>query len=632
MVGLSLSGAFTHPSRRIVVPQGTKSSRAQALDYTSNRALSARGLTGPKFRDYESYERAYKIAWVRACVQVIAYNAASMAFRMVASGTTNEENDAEIMDSPFIKLMRRPNPYQTGFELREAWWTDLELTGNAYVALEAMTPMGLPTEMYRLRPSRVTIVPDPRTYIAGYRYTVDGRTVEYGPDEVIHLKYANPLDEYYGMGVIEAGEARFESEIAMAEHERDFWGSGAKIMGIFGTDETLDQTTFDRIKDTIRNFFLGSGYSTLLMENGVKYQSVSDSPAKLGMLDMAKASRDQILALFGVPATKLGILEKANYKADEADRYFFTETIEPKLVRVEESLQPLVDLFHPGQDYKLRWHRLNFSDDLPQITVARMMAEVGVFTADEIRAYTGRDPLVSGRGDVVLAQITTVPLDLGGQMATINERRADQSLPHLEGGDSTIILPRGAVPLDVTASLIEQQLPRVTPPSITGVDPGATGPGNRPAQPSNISKLHRKPQTANPANTAPTTGPQPPIPAARKSIPEDFFNDQEQRIKKNLEAFPGRAKSAITTAALWNDSTENTALEQHTADTGINTDTKSKLEAIVAEGLRRAYSITQIADGVPSENYGGIASLYNTLRTDTTTQNNPPSTSDTAGE
>lgn len=626
-MALSLRNAFTHPARRIVHPTGQKTSRAQALDYTSNRAFTARGVTGPKFRDYESYERAYKIAWVRACVQVIAYNAAAMAFRLVESGATNDENDSEVMDSAFIQLMRRPNPYQTGFGLREAWWTDLELTGNAYVALEAKTPMGLPTEIYRLRPSRVTIVPDPKIFIAGYRYTVDGRTVEYAPDEVIHLKYANPLDDYYGMGVIEAGEARFESEIAMSEHERDFWGSGAKIMGIFGTEETLDQPTFDRIKDTIRNFFLGSGYSTLLMEQGVKYQSVSDSPAKLGMLDMAKASRDQILALFGVPATKLGILEKANYKADEADRYFFTETIEPKLVRVEESLQPLVDLFHPDQDYRLRWHRLNFSDDLPQMTVAKTMAEVGVFTADEIRAYTGRDPLVDGRGDVVLAQITTVPLDLGGQMATINERRSDQSLPHLEGGDTTIILPRGSVPLDVTASLIEESLPRVTPPSIEGVDPGASrAPATRQLQPSNISKLHRGPQAANPANTAPTTGPRPPIPAARKSIPEEFFDSQEQRIKKNLEAFPTRAKSTVTIAALWNDSTEDTALAQYTTEeTTLNTNTKAELEAILAEGLRRAYSTSQIAEGVPSENYGGIASLYLHLRTD----NNSTSLRDT---
>lgn len=674
-MALRLPDLFTHPTRRgFVLPsRGQKDNRAQVLDNSARISSFGYGIASPKYKDYSSYLQSYRLPWVRACVQVISYNAANIGFRLVKPGDASASNgddkeDLEVLDSPFLNLLNHPNPYQTGFELRESWWTDLELTGNAYVSLEAMTPRGLPTELYRLNPANVTVLPDKVAFIKGYAYTVNGRSVTYDPSEILHLKYANPLDPFYGMGVIEAGEARFESEQLMAEHERRFWKSGAKITGILQSDGELDQGTFDRIVGNIRAFFQGSGYSTMLLENGLKYQSVSDGPAKLGMLDMALASRDQILALFGVPATKLGILEKANYKADEADRYFWTESIDPKLTRVEDSMQALVDLFHPNQDYRLRFKRLNFSDDLPQMTVAKTMAEVGVFTADEIRQYTGHDPLEE-HGDTLIAQMGTVPLDLGGAMATVNERRKDQDLKPIEGGDAFIILPARSVPLDVSTGEVGAPVPVMAPPG----QPPAPG---QPARPANVVNLP-KPGTPKPSL--------PPAPVAAatagkaithvsinapatshvsqqhrtkatehalatyKPTIDAFFEAQKQRVLTRLAAVPRRQKATLTDAPWWNATEEDAALsstldplwttaleagvaaaravgvpvrgetpariqqlKQNLASrvTGINQTTRDAVAAQVTEGLRRGYSAAQIGTGVEAEGYPGISGVF----------------------
>ena len=50
----------------------------------------------------------------------------------------------------------------------------------------------------------MTVLPDREKFIAGYRYTVNGRFVDYAPEEIVHLKYANPMDDFYGMGTIKA--------------------------------------------------------------------------------------------------------------------------------------------------------------------------------------------------------------------------------------------------------------------------------------------------------------------------------------------------------------------------------------------------------------------------------------------
>lgn len=302
-----------------LLPQATKANRAQRLVDPF-----VGGMVSPRYKDYHSYLSAFKSPWVKACVSVIAYNAANVEYKLYQGDAGDDEH--EITSSPLLQLLARPNPLQTGFQLIESIFIDLELTGNCFVALEEQDGRGRPAEMYRLSPDCVTVLPDPVKMVAGYVYTVNGKAIKYQPEELLHLKSPNPLSELYGMGTIEAAEARFDSELAMAEHERQFWRNGAKITGVLTTDGAVDDKVFARLRDNIRNFFRGSGYSTLMLENGLKYQSVSDGPAKLGMLEMSKASRDMILAMFGVPPTKLGILENANYKAQASDEFFWCFT------------------------------------------------------------------------------------------------------------------------------------------------------------------------------------------------------------------------------------------------------------------------------------------------------------------
>lgn len=300
-----------------------KANRAQALDWPSTVTV---GSYSPRYRDFSSYMRAYRdVPWVRPCVSVLAYNAANVELELVLPGAT-EADDEVIPDSALLDLLGQPNPDQSGFALFEATHTDLELVGNCWWALEGLDGAGRPAELYRLFPPGVQVLPSRERRVGGYRYTVNGRSIDYAPDEMLHIRYPNPLDDHYGMGTIEAFEHRADSARSMSEHEAGFWQNGGKITGILSTDQDVDSSKWKRILQDVRGFFRGAGFSTLILENGFKYQSVSASPARLGLLEMSKASRDEILAAFGVPPTKVGILENANYKAQSADAYFWCFT------------------------------------------------------------------------------------------------------------------------------------------------------------------------------------------------------------------------------------------------------------------------------------------------------------------
>ena len=321
------------------------------------------------------------------------------------------------------------------------------------------------------------------------------------------------------------------------------------------------------------------------------------------MLEMGKASRDMILAMFGVPPTKLGILENANYKAQNADEFFWTETIDPKLTRMEKSLQRLVDLFHPGENLHIQFERLNFTDDLPAATVAKLLMETNTRTLNEIRSYQGLDPIVGG--DVVLLPSNLAPSMLGTD--------PDPALA-ADGADD-------AANMYATMPLLAKAAQRV---------------GQRaPATAFTVAKQRDSVIKRAKADHAPALS--------------RFFEGQQQRVAAKLHSYKGQ-KKALSAGGIFDKAAEDAALKAalakvHTAGikaayttantigvnvsfnlsnprleafqgklaqavTGINDTTMTDLDEQINEGLRRGYSIPQIAGGVEDEDYAGIDGVF----------------------
>jgi HK97 family phage portal protein len=616
--------------------------------------LAAFGGGSGHFTDYKTYLEAYKkVFWVRACVSVIAYNCANVEMRLYKRATNDNDQDEEITASPFLDLMNNPNPDLTRFDLLEKAFTDLELTGNAYWSMEEQNALGQPLELYRLRPDRVKPVPDRKSLVAGYVYTVNSKPINYTAAEVFHATYPNPLDDVYGMGTIEAGEYRFNSQISMGEHEQRFWESGAKVTGILTTDATVSDKVWTRLTQTLSAFFKGKGYSTLVLENGLKYQSVSDSPAKLGLIELAKMGRDEILAMFGVPPTKLGILENANYKAQASDEFFWTETVDPKLTRMEQKLQRLVDIFHPGEGMYAKFDRVNFQDDLPQVTVAKARQDTHTATINEIRDYLGDEPIENG--DFIMIPSGMVGYDPDtGEIIDLSPEAPAIPPP------APIMIHTGNGPIPPTPPA-----PGNGPPAPPEVPPGPTAPGEEgvptevPEAPAKRRRIvrgnqKRRVSTRRPAASAIITKHRDQMlrraekthaPAIAKG-----FRTQEATIKSRVMRHKNR-KAGLTTDGVWpKDDQElqdalkaiaaahadgmttaygtvntlgvsveydlsNPALEDFAGNLGkritaINETTRSAVDDQINEGLRRGYSVDQIANGYTDESYKGIAGVF----------------------
>jgi len=125
------------------------------------------------------------------------------------------EDFEELEEHPLLDLLDQVNDQENSFEVKELTSIMLDLTGDAYCMIEK-DRMGVPSKFVVLRSQWVRIIPDKETFIKGYWYGYNNAwgtdtRLELAPEDVIHFKYPNPLDPWYGMGPVQAAAYSIEN-------------------------------------------------------------------------------------------------------------------------------------------------------------------------------------------------------------------------------------------------------------------------------------------------------------------------------------------------------------------------------------------------------------------------------------
>jgi phage portal protein BeeE len=131
---------------------------------------------------------------------------------------TGSDQRTEVVQHAALDLISRPNPFFTRFTLFEQDQQFLDLSGEWYWVLTRDPRATFPLGAWPVSPARMTPVPDPERFLAGWLYTSPdgGEKVPLSVDEVIQGKYPNPLDPTRGLGPVQSvlmdiDAARFSS-------------------------------------------------------------------------------------------------------------------------------------------------------------------------------------------------------------------------------------------------------------------------------------------------------------------------------------------------------------------------------------------------------------------------------------
>ena len=288
----------------------------------------AYGLSSP--RGTFNYDAAVRTGYLHNPV-------AQRAVRLVAEGVGGAPLGAS--DPALLALVSATS---AGQSLAETIAAQLLLHGNGYIQV-LKDARGRPVELFALRPERVTVVPDATGWPAAFDYRVGEAALriealdELGRPNLIHLKGYHPADDHYGAGCLDAAGEAVAIHNAAAAWNRALLENGARPSGalVYDTGEpgaVLAPDQFDRLKAELASAYAGAVNAgrPMLLEGGLKWQSLSLSPADMDFATLKAAAARDIALAFGVPPMLLGLPGDATYaNYREANRALWRLTLLP---------------------------------------------------------------------------------------------------------------------------------------------------------------------------------------------------------------------------------------------------------------------------------------------------------------
>lgn len=277
---------------------------------------------------------------------------AQRAVRIVAEGVGSAPVNAS--HPAALALVRATS---AGQALLETLAAQVLMHGNGYVQI-ARDAGGTPVELFALRPERVQVTPGADGWPVAWRYRVGEARIELPLEDEdgwpcgIHIKAFHPLDDHYGAGCLSAAEQPVAIHNAAAQWNRALLENAARPSGALvydGGADAVGLTTdqFERLKAELTTAFSGSGNAgrPMLLEGGLKWQSLSLSPADMDFAELKAAAARDIALAFGVPPMLLGLPGDATYaNYREANRALWRLTLLPLTAKIlaalEEGLRP----------------------------------------------------------------------------------------------------------------------------------------------------------------------------------------------------------------------------------------------------------------------------------------------------
>jgi len=354
------------------------------------------GWTKPNYQAL-SNEGFMKNPVVHRCVRMIAEAAASVPWTAFEGPTEHPGHHA-------LNLLARPNQRETGRQFLETVYGHLLLAGNAYI--ERISASAQLTQLFALRPDRITVECDDDGWPSQYTYDVGSRKKHIaigdaldGPSPVLHLSQFHPLDDHYGFAPLHAALMALDIHNAAGRWNKALLDNAARPSGalVYAPEDQTNLTDeqFDRLKRELEDGYSGAlnAGRPLILEGGMDWRAMGLTPRDMDFIEAKNAASRDIALAFGVPPMLLGIPGDntyANYA--EANRAFYRLTVIPLASRVAEAFAAW--LSSPTGE------RLRFECDLdgvPGLAVERealwsRLENAGFLTDAEKREAVGYGP------------------------------------------------------------------------------------------------------------------------------------------------------------------------------------------------------------------------------------------------
>ena len=348
----------------------------------------------------------------KACVDAKTTNIVGLGYRFVALGDEPRESARRRLERVFGSC----NPEMTFTEVMRMVWTDVETVGNGYVEV-TRDGEGQVDGFYHVPATTVRVKTGRDGFVQirdghkrefrnlGWEATADPETGE-APNEILHFRKYTPQSTYYGVPDVLPAVSAVVGDRAAAEHNVSFFEHNAvPRMAVIVEGGQMSKELLRQIRRFMETEIKGQAHKTLVLEvpgeTKLRLERLTNSEKDdAGFLEFRKANRDEILMVHRVPPGKITIVENANLaNSKDQDKTFREQVVRPEQRRVEFQLNRMIREQMGVADWEFRFREMDLSEELQQAEIARIYAEIGVWSADEIRAKQGLQPLAAETAD-----------------------------------------------------------------------------------------------------------------------------------------------------------------------------------------------------------------------------------------
>ena len=376
-----------------------RSNRAAASDLTWLEGISGSG-TGWARTEYGEYY-ATSVS-VYAAVKLRAEALSRPPLKVYRRNSQGSRLTVE-QTHPMQRLFDRVNPWFTRGDLWRATEIYLNLWGSAFWALERDEQGAW--EIWPLRPDRVSILPDKRQYIRGFVYYGRSGPVAYTADEMLWIRYFNPLEEYAGLSPLAPARMSVDMGKDGLKYNRNFLRNSARPDFVLLTNENMTDTEIEDFYNRWESRYRGPvNPNRPAIASFVRdIKTLGFSHRDMDFIQGLRWSLEDVSRVYGVPKTMLSDLERATFSNfSVAERMFWRNTMVPEMGFLEEQINRML---LPRFGY-------------PELSVSFDLESIEALREDE-SSRVGREVQLLDRG-----------------VLTINEVRRTRNLPDVTWGDT----------------------------------------------------------------------------------------------------------------------------------------------------------------------------------------------------
>ena len=286
---------------------------------------------------------------VFACIREIATSTAE------ANLCLYDANHDKIDNSPLANLIEKPANGQTQYEFLENLITHLQIAGNAYV-LKERARVGVVSLML-LRPDRMSVIPG-----GGYSYEVGGKKYMIPAEDVGHLKFPNPNNDFYGLSPLQVLAKQINLDTDATTFTKAYFNNAGVPSGILKLRRKLsNQDEADRLRSAWHNKFQGNRnwHRIAILDEDATYEKMGGTLGEMEIPALRNLSESRICSALGVPAILVGAnigLQRSTFSNyAEARESFWEETLLPLYRRIEQFMVGLLEPEFPRERGQLEF-------------------------------------------------------------------------------------------------------------------------------------------------------------------------------------------------------------------------------------------------------------------------------------